>query len=428
MKQVVFRDRHPVAPFNEPARELRILNKPLWIAQRDLLARHCDGRQEVDAYEELFGAAMVGQRETELIAHPDSLFFDAPLIDTFITRARRTGKACQLAFALDDRAIVDHALRLQRAIRKQGDVYTAPLYYFPAGPQRICEPLVVTSDAQEMAFPHIPTYLTAGRGELVYQIPARACLSIEHWSHVIYANSPFGVFAWARRKEREVANSWWTRFRAGTRAALEGKQLLQSSEMVRVGKNCSIDRSAIIEGPTVLGDNVHVGAGAVIVSSMIGSNVTIMQGAQVMLSVISDRCYLPFNAGIFMSTLMDNTMVSQLSSLQLSVVGRNTFIGPGVTFADFDLSGKPIVTTWQGEVHDMETPVIGSAVGHNVKIGPGFVVYPGSEIDTGATLWYGDREAVVQHHVASGVYQVAPSPTGVQAARGMTGAVRAQAL
>jgi bifunctional N-acetylglucosamine-1-phosphate-uridyltransferase/glucosamine-1-phosphate-acetyltransferase GlmU-like protein len=105
-----------------------------------------------------------------------------------------------------------------------------------------------------------------------------------------------------------------------------------------------------------------------------------------------------------MTTLMDNTMVAQLSCLQMCVVGRNTFIGAGNIFTDFDLLGKQIKTMWKGELHDVGTPVIGSAIGHNVKIGSGFVVYPARMIESDTVLAYADDHAVIPKNVPTGVY------------------------
>lgn len=402
MKRVVVRQPTPIAPFAEPARELRLLNKPLWLLQRDVLARHCQSTIEIDAGAELLGGA------DELLVHADNQFFNALLIDTFIAEARRSGHACQLAFALDDPAITTHALRLQHGIRQQGDVYVADLFYYPRGVDEQPQPLVIATEPREMGYYHIPSYMAPNHGDLTYQIPLRAFLSIEHWTHVFLANSPFGVFAWARKTEQEVEQSWRVKLRISARAFVERKHFLQCSELVKVGKNCSIDPTAIIQGPTVIGNNVHIGAGAVVVSSMIGNNVTIMQGSQVMLSVVSDRCYLPFNAGLFMTTLMENSMVAQLSCLQMCVVGRNTFIGAGNIFTDFDLMGKPIKTMWNGELHEVGMPVIGSAVGHNCKIGSGFVVYPGRMIESETVLAYADDHAVIPKNVTSGVYTRPP--------------------
>jgi carbonic anhydrase/acetyltransferase-like protein (isoleucine patch superfamily) len=370
MKRVVLREPEPIAPFGEPARELRILNKPLWLLQRDLLARYCQSTLEIDRFDEL------PTGDVELLVHKDNQFFNGPLIETFIDAARQRGTACQLAFAGDDLAITTHALRLQEGIQQLGY--------------------------------HIPSYMAPNHGDLTYQIPLRAFLSIEHWMHLFIANSPFGVFSWARKMEQEVEQSWKSKLRVSVRAFLERKHFLQCSALVQVGKNCSIDPTAIIQGPTIIGNNVHIGAGAVVVSSLIGNNVTIMQGSQVMLSVVSDRCYLPFNASLFMTTLMENSMVAQLSCLQMCVVGRNTFIGAGNIFTDFDLMGKPIKTMWKGELHEIGTPVIGSAVGHNVKIGSGFVVYPARMIESDTVLAYADDHAVIPKNVKSGVYTRPP--------------------
>jgi len=381
---------------------LRILNKPLWLLQRDLLTRHCQSTLEIEPGDPL------PQSSEELLVHSDHHFFNAPLIDTFIAEARRSGQACQLAFALDDKAITTHALGLQESIRRQDDVYVADVFYYPHGHQESAQPLVIATEPREMGYYHIPSYMAPNHGDLTYQIPLRAFLAIEHWVHVFLANSPFGVFAWARKTEQEVEDSWRAKLKVSLRAFWERKHFLQCSELVKVGKNCSIDPTAIIQGPTIIGNNVHIGAGAVVVSSLIGNNVTIMQGSQVMLSVVSDRCYLPFNAGLFMTTLMDNTMVAQLSCLQMCVVGRNTFIGAGTIFTDFDLMGKPIKTMWNGKLHEVGTPVIGSAVGHNVKIGSGFVIYPARMIESDTVLAYADDHAVIPKNVPSGIYTRPP--------------------
>ena len=110
MKRIVIRDRTPIPPFGEPARDLRILNKPLWLLQRDLLAHHCRGALEVDSLDE------IPKDREELLVHRDNLFFNDLLIDTFIEQAKASGHACQIAFARDDKAITAHALRLQDGI------------------------------------------------------------------------------------------------------------------------------------------------------------------------------------------------------------------------------------------------------------------------------------------------------------------------
>src|SRR3990170_3953219 len=49
MRKVILRNHTYISPFNESARDLRILNKPLWLHQRDLLARYTTEEREVDS-------------------------------------------------------------------------------------------------------------------------------------------------------------------------------------------------------------------------------------------------------------------------------------------------------------------------------------------------------------------------------------------
>jgi acetyltransferase-like isoleucine patch superfamily enzyme len=380
MRRVLLRVQEPIPPFNEPARDLRILNKPLWLLQRDLLARHCEGEFEVDSLAEV--PALQG----ELLVHKDNLFFNAALVDEFVGRARARGRPCQIAFALDDLSITAHALNLQEGIRGQGDCYVADLYYFPNGIAAEPEPLVIDTIPREIGYYHIPSYMAPNMGDLVYQIPWRAFLSIENWLHVWVANVPFGVFCWGRIREQEVEESWRWKLRVAFRSFIERKHFYSCSEMVKVGKNCSIDPTAVLQGPTVIGNNVNIGAGVVITNSLIGNNVTVMQGSQVMLSVVSDYCYLPFRAALFMTAFMENSMVAQNTCLQMCVVGRNTFVGANNAFTDFNLLGKPIRIWHHGELREVGLPVLGGCVGHNCKIGSGFVIYPARSIESGSIL------------------------------------------
>lgn len=409
MKRVIIRERTIIPPFGEPARDLRILNKPLWLLQRDLLSPYCRGALEVDSLSEIPLDRM------ELLVHRDNLFFNEHLITRFIEKAKASGHACQIAFAADDKSIVRHALPLQEGIQfdTAHQLYVADLFYYPNGASEKPQPLVIDTEPREMGYYHIPNYM-AKEGDLVFQVPIRAFLSIENWVHVYLANSPFGVFAWGRAHEDLVERSWKEKISVSLTTLADKlnpfgerwrNHFLASSRLVKVGKNCSIDPTATIHGPTIIGNNVTIGAGVTITNSLIGDNVTIMQGSQVMLSVISDRCYLPWNAAIFMTVLMDNTMVAQLSCLQMCVVGRNTFIGAGNIFTDFHLLSKPLKTfhQWKGDDHptlvDVGMPVIGSAVGHNVKIGSGFVFYPARMIGSNTTLIYTAPDTVVGHNV-----------------------------
>ncbi len=406
MRKIILRENTKIPPFNEPARELRVLNKPLWLYQRDILAPYCHIEIEVTSFDQ------VSPTEEETLVYRDNLFFNDAFIEAFLAEARASRKPRQVAFSPDDHAIVHHALPLQEGIRRQGDLYVADLWYYPRGvAEGDAEPLVISTEAREIGYYHVPTYMASESGEIVYYVPVRAFLSIENWVHVFMANSPFGIFSLGARFERE-AERLPVKARLLVRSLLERKQFLSNSMLVRTGKDCQIDPSAIIQGPTYIGDHVTIGPGVVIGNCIIGNNVNIMQGCQLMLSVVGDGCYLPFRAALFMTTLMENSMVAQNACLQLCVVGRNSFVGAGTTFTDFNLVPKPIRTMHRGKLTSTGMNVLGSCVGHNCRIGADITIYPGRMIESDTVLVRSEQRSVVtrnisyeqsdHHHLANG--------------------------
>ncbi len=395
MRKVILRDHYRVPPFNEYARDLRILNKVLWLYQRDVLSRHCDTEVVLDDEDGL--QAM--RANEELLVYRDSLFFNSMLVDEFVRRARASGQPCQVAFNQDDKAISTHSLHLQDSITLIGEHYRGELYYYPHGyvPAEQLEPLVIDTEPLEMGYYHVPDYLVPS-GSFVYQVPLKAFIPIENWIHILLANALFGALGWARRLLKD-SDKLSVKLKILFKAIIERKRLLSSSALVRVGRGCTIDPTAIIQGPTIIGNNVKIEAGVLIVSSIIGSNVNIMQGAQMVLSVVSDGCYIPFRAALYGTSMMENSMVAQNTILQGSVIGRNTFIGGGSVFTDYNLMGNPIRTMHRGMLQDVGMPACGGAVGHDCRIGAGFVVYPGRTIESGTVLPYEDDHAVIDRDI-----------------------------
>jgi carbonic anhydrase/acetyltransferase-like protein (isoleucine patch superfamily) len=392
MRKIILRDQRKIFPFNEPARDLRVLNKPLWLHQRDVLARSVTEEREVDSLDEVDSGPM------EMLAYRDNLFFDQFFVDEFIRRARGVGRACRVAFALDHLAITAHAAHLQQGIRREGDVYVADMWYFPHGVELNVRPLVMDTQAREMGYYHVPTHMSNDRGDLVYQVPTKAFCSIEHWVHTITANVIFGVMANGARMDRDVERMG-TQLRLLWRSILERKQIHSSSGMVHVGRNCSIDPTAIIKGPTYIGNDVNIGPGAVIDVSVIGNNVSIAQGAQVQWSVVSDRCFLPFRAALFTSVMMEDSMLAQNTCVQFCSIGRDTFIGAGSTFTDFRVVRGFIRAVQEEELGETGMPVLGGCVGHNCFVGSGMVVYPARAIESDAILIASSKRRVIDRTV-----------------------------
>jgi carbonic anhydrase/acetyltransferase-like protein (isoleucine patch superfamily) len=240
--------------------------------------------------------------------------------------------------------------------------------------------------------------MAPNQGDLVFQVPQRAFLSIEHWTHLFIANSPFGVFADGARAEKRIERLDF-KLRVLWRGLLERRHVLSSSALIKKGRNVHIDPSAVILGPVTIGDNVVVQPGAVIDNCHIGNNVTISHGCVLMLSVVGDGCFLPWRASLFMTTLMENSMVAQNTCLQMCVIGRDTFIGAGNTFTDFNMISKPIRVLHRDRLEEVGMPVIGGCVGHNCRIGSGFVIFPGRTIESDVMLAANRESRVITKNV-----------------------------
>lgn len=394
MLKIILQAKRPILPFNEPARDLRIQNQPLWLLQRNALAPYVTRELEIPSN------ARLPQIHEPMLVYRDNLFFDQHYIDEFIRLAVQKNRPVRAAFSIDDPAFREHALPLSVSYTPAGNLYLADMWYYPRGPVADVDPLVVDMQSREVGYYHIPSYMAGERGDLVFQVPLRAMLAIDTWVHIFIADVVFGLFKRGNRFENRLANDLAFKLKVVGAAIYEGCQVLECSELVKIGKNCIIHPGAMIYGPTTIGDNVHIDAGAVIENCIIGNNVNISQDCQLMLSVVGDGTFLPFKAALFMTTIMDNSMVAQNTCLQMCVVGRNTFIGAGSTFTDYNLIPSTIrALDGNGELKPSNRPVLGGAVGHNCRIGAGMIVYPARTIESDVVLAASKERRVIDKNI-----------------------------
>jgi len=394
MFKIILQDIHRITPFNERARDLRIQNHPLWLHQRNVLAPYTTREREMKAGERL------PQDREEMLVYRDNLFFDEDYIRTFITAARKKGRAVRAAFSIEEPAFKEHALPLSSSYTPAGGLYLADLWYYPRGLVADAEPLIINLESRELGYYHVPTYMADQSGDLTFQVPLRTLIAIDSWVHIFIADVVFGLFSRGARFEKRLGENLPFKLKILGKAIYEGCQILECSELVRIGKNCVIDPHAIIHGPTTIGDNVTINAGAVIENCIIGNNVNISQDVQLMLSVVGDGAFLPFRAALFMTTVMENSMIAQNTCLQMCVVGRNTFIGAGSTFTDYNLVPAPIrAIDGHGNLGLSNRPVIGSAVGHNCRLGSGLIVYPARTIESDVVLAASKDRRVIDKNV-----------------------------
>jgi len=402
MIRISLRDHRYLYPFNDYVRDLRIQNKPLWLHHSDVLAPYVEGERQAENFDDIFAPYFFpDEKDHSCIVYRDNLFFDEFFIEDFVTKARQRNRPCRAAFNPTDPAFREHAFPLSSSYTPAGGLYLADLWYFPEGPTKEnVEPLLIDMDAREIGYYHIPTYMATQTGDLTYQVPLKAFIAIDSWVHIYIADVIFGLFSRGAHFEKNLDENLKFKLSVLFNALYEGKQLLESSQLVQIGKDCVIDPTAVIHGPTTIGNNVTIGAGAVIENCIIGNNVNVSQGCQLMLSVVGDGTFLPFRASLFMTTLMENSMVAQNTCLQMCVVGRNTFIGAGSTFTDFNLLPTQIrALDGSGNLSDSNREVMGSCVGHNCRLGSGVIVHPARVIESDVVIVASDERRIIARNI-----------------------------
>src|SRR5512145_2284760 len=106
MFKIILQSRKKIVPFNEPARDLRILNKPLWLSQRDVLARFTDRELELPP------GAPFPQLQEPCLVYRDNLYFDSEYINAFFSAAQAANHPVRAAFSSSDPAFREHILPL----------------------------------------------------------------------------------------------------------------------------------------------------------------------------------------------------------------------------------------------------------------------------------------------------------------------------
>ncbi|MBC8171609.1 MAG: multidrug transporter [Anaerolineae bacterium] len=408
MYRYVIEDKRHVPPFNEPASQLTIGLTPLKLHHENLILNHfggdCKLGPTLNGREDL---PMVSKERGEAVVYRDSLWFDKEFFEYFLEKAAATGKACRAAFPASDKAFHTYTIPLTKGFEVgltpdgRGVLFLCDLWYFPDGYTDDILPVVVPSDAREIGFYSVPDFMTMKQGDLTHYAPQRSVISIESWVHVYFASIIFGNFGRAGRLDTMIETSVFAKLKLLWRAVVEQKQILQASGAVKIGKGCSIDPSATITGPATIGDNCAIGAGVILDNCTIGDNVTIDAGCVLMMSTVASNCFLPFRSALYLTHLMENSIVAQNTCLQMCVIGRNSFVGAGSTFTDFNLiAQKPLrASNIDGELQSVGQIVMGSAVGHNCRIGSGMVVFPGRMIESDVVLVASPSRRVIARNV-----------------------------
>jgi UDP-N-acetylglucosamine diphosphorylase / glucose-1-phosphate thymidylyltransferase / UDP-N-acetylgalactosamine diphosphorylase / glucosamine-1-phosphate N-acetyltransferase / galactosamine-1-phosphate N-acetyltransferase len=145
-----------------------------------------------------------------------------------------------------------------------------------------------------------------------------------------------------------------------------------------MGKGTQLEPSAIIKGPTIIGDNCDIRQGAYIRGN----------------TLIGNQCVIGHNTELKNSILMDHTEAGHFNYIGNSIIGSHVNLGAGSKLAnlqfrsaDEKLKGyiNPIHICLDFETLDTGMEKLGAIIGDNVELGCNTIVCPGALI--GKDVW-----------------------------------------
>ena len=187
----------------------------------------------------------------------------------------------------------------------------------------VADELFPESSSVDFKYYRVPTYTPSGQGDIEWKVPEQAICVIDTWVQLFYINVVFGL-AHTAVYEKSSADTG-TRLRG----LFDRRPFQSAGANVTVGEGCHIDPGTQFSGNVVIGDNVTIGPGCVISVCIVGDNVSLAHGNRFYMCVLSDNCFFPGGASAYFTAFMENSTAGQNASLEMSLVGRNSYIGAG---------------------------------------------------------------------------------------------------
>ncbi len=368
-----------ITPFLDPIGETLIANRTLRAWQEEAM-----GRSGLVLAEEGLPP------EGPCVVLQDNLFLSAPLLRAFVAASRRAPPNAPAALELSDSAMVAEYHHLQGIAPHPDREGTAraryPLFYLPPGVR--FEDARETPTGQWATLPikprervfefDVPEHYF-GKQKLRYPLTAMSAMVLRHWVHILRANlMAQAVDALDQPRWRRTLRTLWALL-----TALPPSRARLMRRMSRIGRDCRIHPTAIIEASTIE-DGVTIGPHAVVSFSRIGARSWIQELAKVSLSVLGEKSFVSSGTMLNSSVLYPQAAASQ-RLMQMSVLGRRSITTGGAFLMDMRFDDDVRVPL-DGRLQSLGTRFLGSAIGHEARLGTGFWIAPGREIPNGVPV------------------------------------------
>lgn len=373
MKAYMMESRRRIEPFGDHPRDCLIVNKPLKGHHLEVLKA-----LKIDL------AAVAHESDIrdkdEHLIFGDHLYFTPELLKEFISRSRRARSRTVAA--------LKPGLGTLRTVAGTQEVAVFPerveydLRYAPAGrAEGQCQPIVIDPGPLRDGIP-FPSHLF---GSPSYDVPLtdRLITQIDHWTNLWSASIATLLAEGARLKNGPKLRLLKLALKA--RSANQWKVLCQINKF---GRGCDIHPTAYVEGCTI-GNNVKIGAMAVVRESVVGDGAYIANNAAVELSVIGDHCALQGGSVVQYSVLYPGVLTTT-HFINASMCGRDSVVAAGAVPTDFRFDGNSVTVMKDGARVDTGNSFLGACLGHGVYVGSGCIVAPGRAVPNGLRIVLAD--------------------------------------
>ncbi|MGB9928542.1 MAG: DapH/DapD/GlmU-related protein [Methanosarcina sp.] len=410
IRRYILETKQIIHPFELPASKLPVLNKPICEHQEDIF-RDLKIKEKpvlISSLEETTPST------SHTLAYRDNIYFNKELILEFLNKASVIGKPSRLAFSDADPCFSVHISYPQHNMEHVGNLYLADIFFFPAGAQgNDFTPVILDTKSIPLSCFSLPPSeldLCAGQESskkptynspialhpaappLQLQVPRLSYIAIRHWVQLLFANFTWGIHCQIRQLNTEIGNQ-----NLSFKKTLS--QTIRNRGPIKIGRDCQIDPTATIIGPTTIGDGVFIGPNVTVVAAYIGDNAVLEPGCTFWFGVLGARSSLLANRNLVMSCVMNDSIIN--TDIRFSIVGSNSFLGTGTHITDCILRNanedelgmnnskinSPMVKVLvDDEIVNSGYYVLGPAIGNRVKIGSGIIIYPGRMIKSDSLL------------------------------------------
>lgn len=145
----------------------------------------------------------------------------------------------------------------------------------------------------------------------------------------------------------------------------------QWDEYVWIAEDVFVEKTALIQGPAIIGPGTQLRHGAFVRDNVIvGGN-----------TVIGNSTELK-NALLF-----DGVQVPHFNYVGDSILGYKAHLGAGAIVSNFKSTGDEIKVLWEGEKISSGLNKLGALLGDQVEVGCNSVLFPGTVVGRGSVIY-----------------------------------------